>query len=78
MSNSSVYPDRHAVELQDTTHVLAGAGVTLRDGHVRGEAANQTIRPRTAVHAVTEAPGRLQAPNLSISAWYAISGTAMA
>ena len=78
MSTRIVSLSGPAMELPALPAVLAD-GVAFRpERYGRSGAANDTLSPRMTPRSVADCPGQAHGPNLSISAWYAISGTAMA
>jgi hypothetical protein len=76
MSTTTVALPSPEVELPAVSQVLAGAVELRTERYGCAEAANDAST-RRAAPLTADGPGGL-IPNLSISAWYAISGTAMA
>ncbi len=78
MSTRIVSLSVSAMELPAVPAVLAD-GVAFRpERYGRSGAANDALSTRMAPRPAADCPGQAYGPNLSISAWYAISGTAMA
>ena len=77
MSTTTVALPSPEVELPAVAQVLAGAVELRTERYGCAEAANDAST-RRAAPLTADVPGLVQVPNLSISAWYAISGTAMA
>ena len=77
MSTTTVALPGPEVELPAVSQVLARGVAFQTDRYHRPEAANDAST-RHAAPLTADVPGLVQVPNLSISAWYAISGTAMA
>jgi hypothetical protein len=75
MSTTTVALPSPEVELPAVAQVLAGAVELRTERYGCAEAANDAST-RRAAPLTADGPGLV--PNLSISAWYAISGTAMA
>jgi hypothetical protein len=75
MSTTTVALPGPEVELPVVSQVLARGVAFQTDRYHRPEAANDASS-RRAAPLTADGPGLV--PNLSISAWYAISGTAMA
>lgn len=77
MSTTTVALPGPEVELPAVSQVLAGAVAFRTERYGCAEAANDAST-RRAAPLTADGPELVQVPNLSISAWYAISGTAMA
>jgi hypothetical protein len=76
MSTSTVFSHGSPVEVRGRSPLRAAPGLTGR--YAGEEAANDATLPRSAPHGPVERLAQVPMPNLGISAWYAISGTAMA
>ena len=78
MSNSTVLSHCTVVEPLDASRPVAGARSSLHDRYTGNEAANDLLAARPAVNSLGDGLAPALVPKLSISSWYAISGTAMA
>jgi len=78
MPTRSVSLPGPAVELPALPRALADGMAIRPERYTRDRAANDTLSTRPAPRLGPDSPAQAHAPNLSISAWYAISGTAMA
>lgn len=78
MSRSTVHARGHGVCAPELTTVRTGVPIAPDDKNAYGDAANDAVASSAAQSHSSDRLEQVFGPNLNISAWYAINGTAMA